>query len=201
MQNLKIIILLVTIIICLGNKSATISKKKAVTPVKNPIVTMKTSFGDIEIELFEKQSPVSTRNFLNYVTKGFYRKTIFHRVIDGFMIQGGGFTAQMQEKPTSPPIINEPTNGITNDIGTIAMARTSDVNSATAQFFINVANNTPLNHTSESQAGYGYAVFGKVTKGMPVVNRIKKVKTSDQNGYQDVPVDPIEIIDIVMVKN
>ena len=140
------------------------------------MVTLKTNFGDITLELFEDKAPKTVENFLAYVKEGFYDDTIFHRVIDGFMIQGGGFTADMDQKDTKDTIENEANNGVANEIGTIAMARTNDPHSATAQFFINVGNNSFLNHTSESVNGWGYCAFGKVTDGMDVVEKIKSVK-------------------------
>jgi peptidyl-prolyl cis-trans isomerase B (cyclophilin B) len=160
---------------------------------KMPVVIMDTSMGTIEIELNEDKAPLTVTNFLKYVDSGFYDKTIFHRVIDGFMIQGGGYLEGMKEKKTEAAIKNEAANGLSNDTGTIAMARTSDPHSATAQFFINVNDNHSLNHTSATSQGYGYAVFGKVTTGMHVVNRIKSVKTGTLAGFQNVPMDPVVI--------
>lgn len=157
----------------------------------NPTVVMETSMGTIEIELNEEKAPVTVKNFLAYVDSKFYDNTIFHRVINGFMIQGGGFEEGLKEKKTRPGIINEGKNGLRNDEGTIAMARTADPNSATAQFFINVNNNDSLNYPQPD--GHGYAVFGKVTKGMHVVNRIKMVKTGSLSGYDNVPMDAVII--------
>jgi cyclophilin family peptidyl-prolyl cis-trans isomerase len=154
---------------------------------------METSHGAIEIELFEDKAPNTVANYLKYVDDKFYDGTIFHRVINGFMIQGGGFTQNMAEKSTRAPIKNEATNGLSNDVGTLAMARTNDPHSATAQFFINVGDNSSLNHTGQNPSGWGYAVFGKVTQGMHVVNRIKMVKTGSINGYSDVPMDAVII--------
>ena len=154
-------------------------------------VVMETSKGTIELELYPDKAPVTVKNFVDYANKGFYGGTIFHRVIPGFMVQGGGFTQDMQEKPTGDPIKNEAANGLKNDRGTIAMARTSDPNSATAQFFINVANNEPLNYPG--QDGLGYAVFGKVTKGMDVVDKIVSVPTTNQGPHADVPAEPVVI--------
>lgn len=159
----------------------------------NPVVVMETGQGTIEIELFQDKAPKTVENFLKYVDSKFYDGTIFHRVINNFMIQGGGFTDKMQEKKTSGPIKNEANNGLKNEVGTIAMARTNDPHSATAQFFINVADNQFLNHTSPTGSGWGYAVFGKVTQGMHVVNRIKMVKTGHLNGHGDVPMDTVLI--------
>jgi peptidyl-prolyl cis-trans isomerase B (cyclophilin B) len=159
----------------------------------NPVVVMETSSGVIEIELFEDKAPNTVANFLKYVDSKFYDGTIFHRVINNFMIQGGGFNQKMEEKQSGTPIKNEANNRLSNDTGTIAMARTNDPHSATAQFFINVADNSSLNHTGENNSGWGYAVFGKVTNGMHVVNRIKMVKTGNVSGYADVPMDAVII--------
>ncbi len=162
----------------------------------NPKVLMVTGQGEIELELFKDKAPKSVENFLGYVKKGFYKGTIFHRVINGFMIQGGGFTKDMVQKETGKPIQNEATNKLSNEEGTVAMARTMDPHSATAQFFINVNNNEFLNNRDTSPQGYGYAVFGKVTKGMAVVNKIKATATGNKNGMDDVPVSTIEILDV-----
>jgi len=159
---------------------------------KNPVVTMETSLGNVRIELFEKEAPISVKNFLDYAKSGFYSGTIFHRVIPGFMAQGGGFTADRKQKPTNAPIKNEAANGLKNDRGTIAMARTSAPDSATAQFFINVVNNDMLNRPSPD--GAGYAVFGKVIEGMDVVDRIVSVKTENANMvFQNLPATPVVI--------
>ncbi|MFC3852953.1 peptidylprolyl isomerase [Salinispirillum marinum] len=157
-------------------------------------VLMKTSMGDVTLELFEDKAPVTVANFVAYVKDGFYDGLIFHRIIDGFMIQGGGFEPGMKQKTSGEPIKNEANNGVANDVGTIAMARTMDPHSATAQFFINVSNNSFLNHRSETMDGWGYAAFGKVTEGMDVVNQIKAVKTGISNGHQDVPLDDVVIL-------
>jgi peptidyl-prolyl cis-trans isomerase B (cyclophilin B) len=160
---------------------------------KNPVVVIETSMGSVEVELNQEKAPGTVKNFLSYVDKKFYDGTIFHRVINNFMIQGGGYDEKFKEKATQAPIKNEAANGLRNDTGTIAMARTSDPHSATAQFFINVNDNSFLNHTSPTNEGYGYAVFGKVTSGMHVVNRIKMVKTGQLNGHGDVPMDTVVI--------
>jgi len=159
----------------------------------NPVVVMETSQGTVEMEIFADKAPLSAANFLKYVDTKFYDGLIFHRVINNFMIQGGGMTPKMEEKKTNPPIKNEANNKLSNDIGTIAMARTNEPHSATSQFFINIASNSSLNHSSETPSGWGYAVFGKVTQGMDVVNRIKMVKTGNLSGHQDVPMDAVEI--------
>ncbi len=157
------------------------------------MVTFKTNYGDITLELFADKAPVTVENFLSYVKEGFYDGTVFHRVIDGFMIQGGGFTEDMAQKDTKAPIKNEANSGVSNEKGTIAMARTNDPHSATAQFFINVKDNDFLNFTSESVNGWGYCAFGKVTEGMDVVEKIKDVKTGSHGFHQDVPVEPVII--------
>jgi cyclophilin family peptidyl-prolyl cis-trans isomerase len=159
----------------------------------NPQVQMETSMGVIVIELDAKAAPQTVTNFLDYVRDGFYDGTIFHRVIKSFMIQGGGFTAQMQQKATRSPVANEADNGLKNNLGTIAMARTNAPHSATSQFFINVKDNDFLNHTAKTPQGWGYCVFGKVIKGMEVVHEIEAVRTTVRSGYGDVPVEPVII--------
>ena len=158
-----------------------------------PVVQFDTTHGAIVIELNAEKAPVTVANFIDYVESGHYDGTIFHRVIDGFMIQGGGMDADMNEKRTGTPIKNEADNGLKNDIGTIAMARTQDPHSATAQFFINVKNNDFLNYSRPTPQGWGYAVFGKVTDGMDVVNQIKGVATGRYGYHSDVPSTPIVI--------
>ncbi|PSV48383.1 MULTISPECIES: peptidylprolyl isomerase [Photobacterium] len=157
------------------------------------MIIFTTNFGDIEIELDMKQTPVSSRNFLKYCQDGFYDGTIFHRVIKGFMIQGGGFTVDMQEKPTRDAIVNEANRGLKNVVGSLAMARTDAPHSATGQFFINLDDNDFLDYTATSNAGWGYAVFGKVSAGMDVVNAIAKAKTTSKYGHDDVPCEAIII--------
>lgn len=160
---------------------------------KNPVVAMATSVGTVRIELDAQKAPITTENFLAYVKDGFYDGLIFHRVIAGFMIQGGGFDAQMKQKPAREPIKNEAANGLKNLRGSIAMARTAVVDSATSQFFINVSDNDFLDHKNNSADGFGYAVFGQVIEGMDVVQKIEKVRTGSRGLYQDVPVEPIVI--------
>jgi cyclophilin family peptidyl-prolyl cis-trans isomerase len=167
---------------------------------KNPVILVSTSLGDIKIELDKEKAPVTVDNFLSYVNDKFYDGTIFHRVIAGFMIQGGGFTADMAQKKTKAPIKNEAGNGLKNDVGTIAMARTNVVDSATAQFFINVKSNDFLNHRDQSQAGFGYTVFGKVIEGLDVVRKIENVKTGNSKGMSDVPVETVVIKSVTVVK-
>ncbi|MCU0574594.1 MAG: peptidylprolyl isomerase [Syntrophobacteraceae bacterium] len=162
-------------------------------PPASPTVILETSEGSIRIELWQDKAPVTVRNFLQYVDEGFYNGTIFHRVIDGFMIQGGGFTPDMQQKQARSPIKNEAAADLKNERGTIAMARTGVVDSATAQFFINVQDNSNLNHKDETARGYGYAVFGKVVEGMDVVDKIRKVATTSSGMHQNVPAKPVVI--------
>lgn len=158
-----------------------------------PQVLLETTAGDILLELDAEKAPKTVQNFLQYVDEGFYNNTIFHRVIPGFMIQGGGMDAKMREKPTHEPVPNEADNGLKNERGTIAMARTSDPHSASAQFFINHVDNDFLNHQAPTQDGWGYAVFGKVIDGMDVVDKIAKVKTRSAGIHSDVPVDMVLI--------
>jgi peptidyl-prolyl cis-trans isomerase A (cyclophilin A) len=165
---------------------------------KNPTVLMETSLGNVTIELFQKDAPISVKNFLSYVKDGFYNGTVFHRVIPGFMVQGGGFTSGMKEKTTKAPIRNEAANGLKNDRGTVAMARTANPDSASAQFFINVVDNQGLNRPMPD--GHGYAVFGKVVKGMDVVDKIAAVKTGSHGPFQDVPLKPVVIKSVKVVK-
>ena len=154
---------------------------------ERPVVTLTTSLGVIELELDPEKAPITVKNFLEYVDAGFFDGTIFHRVIPGFMIQGGGFGTDFVQKPTRAQIKNEATNGLVNKRGTVAMARTNVVDSATAQFFINLKDNDFLNHSSPDPRGYGYAVFGRVSSGMDVVDKIAAVETGSKGGYQDVP--------------
>jgi peptidyl-prolyl cis-trans isomerase B (cyclophilin B) len=164
-------------------------------------VLMKTSLGDMTIELNDEKAPKTVANFLDYVAKGHYNGTIFHRVINGFMVQGGGFEPGLKQKSTQEPILNEADNGLKNDIGTIAMARTNDPHSATAQFFINVSDNSFLNHTAKTPQGWGYAVFGKVVAGETVLGKIKGVKTGAKGFHQDVPVDDVVIESVTLLED
>jgi cyclophilin family peptidyl-prolyl cis-trans isomerase len=159
----------------------------------NPVVRMTTSLGVIEVKLAAKRAPVTTENFLRYVREGLYDGTVFHRVIPGFMVQGGGFEPRMKRRPTHDPINNEADNGLKNVSGAIAMARTADPHSATSQFFINTADNENLNHTGKTGAGWGYAVFGKVIKGMDVVKKIEAVPTTTVGPYRNVPKNDVLI--------
>jgi cyclophilin family peptidyl-prolyl cis-trans isomerase len=154
------------------------------------MIEFKTSKGSFQVQLFDKQAPVSVENFLKYVDEGFFDGTVFHRVIPGFMIQGGGLTAELKNKPAHAPIKNEATNGLKNKRGTLAMARTNDINSATAQFFVNLVDNDFLDH---KPGNYGYAVFGRVESGMEVVDAIAAVKTGNKGGHQDVPTQTVVI--------
>ncbi len=165
----------------------------------NSKVKMVTSKGEIVIELDAEKAPVSVENFLTYVNDGFYAGTIFHRVIDGFMIQGGGMKPNMFEKKTREPIKNEAHNGLKNERGTLAMARTQVVDSATSQFFINVSDNDFLDHQNTTAAGYGYAVFGRVIDGMDTVDAILKVRTGNKGMHQDVPVEPVTIDEVTVI--
>lgn len=191
--NLILLISLSLIFIPAAGQAAAAKRSK-------PVVKLETSMGDIVLELYPEKAPDTVANFLQYVKDGFYNGTIFHRVINGFMIQGGGFDANMKQKATRAPIKNEADNGLANDTYTIAMARTQDPNSATAQFFINVANNKMLNHRDKSLPGWGYAVFGKVIKGQNVVDKIKAVATANRGMYQNVPLEPVTIIKATVVK-
>jgi cyclophilin family peptidyl-prolyl cis-trans isomerase len=167
----------------------------------DPVVVMSTSLGDITLELFKDKAPVSVENFLQYVNEGFYNDTVFHRVRKGFMIQGGGFTPTLFEKPTRGPILNEATNGLNNVRGTIAMARRQALRSATSQFYINVVDNRALDHTGFSPADYGYAVFGRVLSGMDVADRIASVPTTTKgDGMDDVPIEPVLIKGVRVIK-
>lgn len=167
---------------------------------KNPKVIMKTTMGDITLELYQDKAPVTVKNFLGYVDDKFYEGTIFHRVIKGFMIQGGGHTSDMSKKPAKGPIKNEADNGLSNTRGTIAMARMPDPHSATAQFFINHVDNANLDFTAKTDQGYGYCVFGKVIAGMDVVDAIANAKIMTRRGMQNVPRETIEIISITKVE-
>ncbi len=164
------------------------------------MIRIETSMGEICLELDAAKAPKTVENFISYVNDGHYDGTIFHRVINGFMIQGGGMTADMKEKPTREPVPNEADNGLTNDAYTVAMARTMDPHSATAQFFINVKKNDFLNFSSKSPQGWGYTVFGKVTKGQGVINKIKQVATGNKAGHDDVPKEPVTIIKAEVVE-
>ncbi len=172
------------LMLCLGS---------AFSYAANPRVSLNTNQGAIEIELYPEKAPKSVANFLDYVRAGHYNGTLFHRVIDGFMIQGGGFDRDFNEKPTKAPIQNEAGNGLKNEVGTVAMARTMNPHSATAQFFINVNRNDFLDYRAPNAQGFGYAVFGRVVKGMDVVHRIAKVQTGQRGAYGDVPQTPVVI--------
>jgi cyclophilin family peptidyl-prolyl cis-trans isomerase len=163
-------------------------------PAINPTVRITTNMGVIDIELDAQRAPKTTANFLHYVDKGFYNATIFHRVIPGFMIQGGGFETALKQKKTDAPIMNEADNGLKNAVGTIAMARTSNPHSASAQFFINTTDNAFLNHRDKTTRGWGYAVFGKVTTGMEVVKKIESTPTKSAAQFENVPVTDVVII-------
>ena len=180
--------------------AAALSLSATAIAQQNPKVEMKTSRGTLQIELYADKAPKTVANFLQYVESGQYKGTIFHRVIDGFMIQGGGFDRDMREKKTRDPIQNEAANGLKNTTGTLAMARTPNPHSASAQFFINLKDNDFLNYREATAQGYGYAVFGKVTQGMDVVNTIAKVATGNAGPHQDVPREPIVIESVTLIK-
>lgn len=165
------------------------------------MIKLQTNHGDIIIKLFADEAPETVKNFIQYVQDGHYDNTIFHRVISNFMIQGGGFEPGMQQKPVRAPIKNEANNGLSNKVGTLAMARTMDPHSASSQFFINVSDNAFLDHTSETSQGWGYAVFGEVVEGMDVVNTIKAVDTTSRAGHQDVPREDVVIEKAEVIKN
>jgi cyclophilin family peptidyl-prolyl cis-trans isomerase len=192
------LIALATLIVATTNAGAATptpagNAKGGAAVTKNPTVIIATSLGDIEAELYADKAPTSVENFLAYVKSGHYDGTVFHRTIKNFMIQGGGMTPDMQQKATQPPIKNEAGNGLKNETGTLAMARTGVVDSATSQFFINVKDNAFLDHKNDTPQGYGYAVFGKVTSGMDVVRKIENVATTNKGMNQDVPVEPVVI--------
>jgi peptidyl-prolyl cis-trans isomerase B (cyclophilin B) len=186
----------VATLLCVAFSPSDAMEKKAV----NPVVVIETSMGNITVELFQDLAPKTVANFLEYVKAGFYSDTVFHRVIKGFMIQGGGLTSAMEQKPTRSPVENEASNGEKNVRGAVAMARTSDIHSATAQFFINTVNNPFLDHRSTSPDGFGYCVFGKVSAGMEVVDKIENTPTGNKGMYRDVPMQPV-IIKGVKLKN
>jgi peptidyl-prolyl cis-trans isomerase B (cyclophilin B) len=189
--------LLVSVAVSSAEEPEQINEVNPETERTNPVVIIKTNKGDITIELFEEAAPLTVANFLAYVDKGHYSDTIFHRVIPGFMIQGGGFDASMSQKPTDAPIKNEATNRLANERGTLAMARTSEVDSATSQFFINLVDNAFLNHSAPNPRGYGYCVFGRVTDGMDVVDEIARVRTGRSGPHSDVPTETITILEAV----
>ena len=164
-------------------------------------VQMNTTFGSMTLELDGEKAPKTVANFVNYANDGFYNGTIFHRVIDNFMVQGGGFETNMQQKPTAEPVENEADNGLANDFGTIAMARTMDPNSATAQFFVNVKDNDFLNHTGKNMQGWGYCVFGKVVEGEAVLDKIRSVATGNSAGHQDVPLESVVIESVSVLED
>jgi peptidyl-prolyl cis-trans isomerase B (cyclophilin B) len=190
----------IKMIVVLGALFTLITAGASMAAAANPKVEMETSKGKFVIELFPEKAPETVKNFLNYVEAKYYDGTIFHRVIPKFMIQGGGFTSDMKRKSAGAPIKNEADNGLKNDRGTIAMARTGDPHSATAQFFINSVNNDFLNHKSKTQQGWGYVVFGKVIRGMDVVDAISAVKTVTRGSYRDVPAETVEIDSVRVLK-
>jgi cyclophilin family peptidyl-prolyl cis-trans isomerase len=205
-RNLKLTVVLTVVVAAMLTLGCTPGEKNGETPSKpdakpapaaaqgkNPVVVIETSMGAIKAELWPDKSPKTVANFLRYVDEKFFDDLVFHRVMAGFMIQGGGFTREMQEKPAHDPVKNEARADVPNDRGTLAMARTDDVDSATAQFYINLVDNTALNHRDDSPGGFGYCAFGKVVAGMSVVDAIGKVATTTLSGHKDVPVEPVII--------
>ncbi|MBC8017449.1 MAG: peptidylprolyl isomerase [Verrucomicrobia bacterium] len=196
----KKMVCIVTVLLVSAGIACAADAAKPVKPAKNPVVVMETSMGTVKMELFEAEAPISVKNYLEYTNSGFYNNTTFHRVIANFMIQGGGYSADSKKKSTkAPPIKNEAGNGLKNQRGTLAMARTGVVDSATAEFFINVVNNDFLNQRDKTQQGFGYAVFGKVVEGMDVVDKIAAVKTITR-GFPDVPEKQVVIKSIKVLK-
>ena len=191
--------LLLCILLCFNAQADTTSQTTA-HKGKHTMVKFHTNLGEFTIELDAEKAPETVKNFLDYASSGFYDGTIFHRVIDGFMIQGGGFEPGLKQKPTKAPIQNKAANGLKNDNYTVAMARTSNPQSATAQFFINAKDNDFLNYTAPNAQGYGYCVFGKVVEGKEVIDAIRKVKTGSRSGYQDVPVEDVIITKAEVLK-
>jgi len=189
--------------ICMAFAAVSVAEPKESLIMQNPhpIVELQTTAGNIKLELYSDKAPKTVENFLQYVKSGHYNGTIFHRVINGFMIQGGNFDKEMNQKPHLASVVNEAENGLKNDRGTIAMARTSDVNSAADQFFINVSDNAFLNFRGKSPQEYGYCVFGKVIEGMDTVDKIKAAKTTTKSGHSDVPVEAIEITKAFVVES
>ena len=191
--------LLLGCLVCL-NAQAAPNSPTSTQKGKTSMVKLHTNHGIITIQLNAEKAPITVKNFLDYVNDGFYSGTIFHRVIDGFMIQGGGFEPGMKQKAVKAPIQNEAANGLKNDNYTVAMARTGDPHSATAQFFINVTDNSFLNYTASNPQGFGYCVFGKVVEGMDVVDKIRKVKTANRGGHEKVPLEDVVITKAEAVK-
>jgi peptidyl-prolyl cis-trans isomerase A (cyclophilin A) len=189
-RGLSLLLAVVGLAVCSAQSDEKPAAPAAAPKGDHPVVTVTTSLGAFELELDAKRAPVTVENFLQYVDAGFYDGTIFHRVIPGFMIQGGGFDGSMKQKPTRAPIQNEAANGVKNTTGTIAMARTNDPNSATAQFFVNLVDNEFLNHGSRD---FGYAVFGRVSSGMDVVQKIASAPTGSRGGHQNVPLEAVTI--------
>jgi peptidyl-prolyl cis-trans isomerase B (cyclophilin B) len=197
MTRKQVVLLLLAAACCAGNVFAENEVKKGAKAV---LVELKTSKGVIKLELNEAAAPKTVANFVSYVKSGHYNGTIFHRVIPGFMVQGGGFDADFEQKAAPNTVVNEADNGLKNEIGTVAMARTSDPHSAGAQFFVNVKNNSFLNHSSKTQSGWGYCVFGKVTEGMDVVKQIEGVATGNRGHHQDVPKEDVLLLEATIVE-
>ena len=187
-------------LICFNSVQAAPTSQPSTKKGKPSMVKLHTNHGNITLELNSEKAPATVKNFLEYVNDGFYNGTIFHRVIDGFMVQGGGFEPGMKQKAVKAPIQNEAANGLKNDNYTVAMARTGDPHSATAQFFINATDNNFLNYTASNPQGFGYCVFGKVVEGMDVVDKIRKVKTANRGGHEKVPLEDVVITKAEVVK-
>jgi len=187
----RLTVITLALVFAASSEGAAMEEKKV-----NPSVIIETSLGNITVELNQEKAPKTVANFLEYVKTGYFKGTIFHRVIKGFMVQGGGLSADMKNKPTQSPIENEATNGLKNARGTIAMARTAEIHSATSQFFINTVDNSFLDHRSKSPDKFGYCVFGKVTSGMDVVDKIEGAQTETKGMYQNVPTKPVLITDV-----
>jgi len=205
--SLAIVVILAVVAVLATTKTTDPSKptktviKPASTGTKTMNISMKTNHGTIILELYPEKAPITVKNFVSYIEDGFFNGTIFHRVIPGFMIQGGGFVPGMTQKETKANIKNEADNGLSNDIGTIAMARTPDPDSASSQFFINAKDNGFLNYSAPTAQGWGYCVFGKVTEGMDIVQNIEKTATSSSGGHQDVPVEDVIIEEVTIITN
>jgi cyclophilin family peptidyl-prolyl cis-trans isomerase len=187
---IRLTVITLALVFAASSEGAAMEEKKV-----NPSVIIETSMGNITVELYQDKAPKTVANFLEYVKAGYFKGTIFHRVIKGFMIQGGGLSADMKNKPTQSPIENEAANGLKNTRGTIAMARTAEIHSATSQFFINTVDNSFLDHRSTSPDKFGYCVFGKVTSGMDIVDKIEAAQTETKGMYQNVPTKPVLITD------
>jgi peptidyl-prolyl cis-trans isomerase A (cyclophilin A) len=197
--RLATVLAIAALIVSLSSAGPLWAQEKAQEKSANPMVLFKTTLGSFKVELYPTEAPITVKNFLDYVDKKFYDGTTFHRIVPGFVIQGGGFDKAMMKKATSPPIKNEANNGLKNLKGTLSMARTPEINSATSQFFVNLVNNATLDHTGDAPAQYGYAVFGKVVQGFDVIEKIAAVKTVTKGQYQGVPASPVVILSVTRI--